>query len=71
MMQGAGEERKGNIRAEKSLRENGKERLPRREESLGAVLAQKLEGRESGGGCPQGQMPQREAMRGLRSQKEL
>ena len=71
MMQGAGEERKGNIRAEQSLRKNGKERLPRRAESLGAVMAQKLEGRERGGGYPQGQMPQREVMRGLRSQKEL
>ena len=71
MMQGAGEERKGSIRADQSLRKNGKERLPRREESLGAVMAQKLEGRERGEGYPQGQMPQREVMRGLRSQKEL
>lgn len=66
-----GEERRGNIRAEKSLREDGKEHLLRREETLGMVMAQKLEGRERGGGCPQGQMPQREAIRGLRSQKEL
>lgn len=50
MMQGSRRRKEGVLRAEKSLREDGKGSLPRWEESLGTATARKLEGRE-GGGC--------------------